>query len=219
VEVRRASVASATWLVRADTARRLVAASGLQVYEPVRGRALCALAFVRYEDSDLGAYNEVAVAVVVRPAGEGTRPGAYIHQLPVDQAFTLEAGRSIWGFPKWLSQSDLNFEHRQSSCVLRDGDDHILTLAVRRSRLPLPGREVTMDAYSHLDGVVRRTPWVMRVRGVRGRLGGATLVLGERHPMAAELRSLGLRRPVMTSTVTQMSARFEDPEVVRTAAP
>ena len=28
---------------------------------------------------------------------------AYVHHLPVDQAFTLEAGRTIWGYPKGMA--------------------------------------------------------------------------------------------------------------------
>ncbi len=28
---------------------------------------------------------------------------AFIHHLPVDQSFTLEAGRTIWGFPKIMA--------------------------------------------------------------------------------------------------------------------
>ena len=28
---------------------------------------------------------------------------AFIHHLPVNQAFTLEAGRTIWGFPKIMA--------------------------------------------------------------------------------------------------------------------
>ncbi|NKS52708.1 hypothetical protein GS500_05635 [Rhodococcus hoagii] len=31
------------------------------------------------------------------------RPGALIHQLPVDGEFTLAAGRGIWGFPKIMA--------------------------------------------------------------------------------------------------------------------
>ena len=29
--------------------------------------------------------------------------GAFIHHLPVDQAFTLEAGTTIWGYPKVMA--------------------------------------------------------------------------------------------------------------------
>jgi hypothetical protein len=46
------------------------------------------------------------------------------------------------------------------------------------------------------------------------RLGGATVRLGD-HPMADDLRSLGLpRRALMTTSVGLMSATFGEPEVV-----
>jgi hypothetical protein len=63
-------------------------------------------------------------------------------------------------------------------------------------------------SYSFRDGVLRRTPWETSSEGVTGRFGGATLVLGD-HPMADELRSLGLpRRALFTSHAARMRASF-----------
>jgi hypothetical protein len=86
VEVRDASAVSAMFLVRADVARALIAYSGLDVAEPLRGQAVCSLAFIRYVDGDLGPYNEFAVSFLVRPQGSHRRGrmGAFIHRLPVD---------------------------------------------------------------------------------------------------------------------------------------
>ncbi len=62
----------------------------------------------RYIDGDLGKYHEFGTCVMVNPPGSnasGLRAlgdaAAFIHHLPVDQSFTLEAGRTIWGgFPQ-----------------------------------------------------------------------------------------------------------------------
>ncbi|MBI2168037.1 MAG: acetoacetate decarboxylase family protein, partial [Actinobacteria bacterium] len=113
VEVRDARQWAAQFLVPADAAQAVIGDTGLQVARPFPGRAMLALAVVDYRDTDLDAYHEVAVSFVVRHhdapavAGEGEllrefwsgKVGAYIHQLPVDQTFTLEAGVLIWGFP------------------------------------------------------------------------------------------------------------------------
>ena len=71
------------------------------------GRAIVVLMLMHYIDGDLGEYHEYGTNVMVNPPGlDGDagharfRCGAFIHHLPVDQAFTLEAGRTIWGYPE-----------------------------------------------------------------------------------------------------------------------
>jgi hypothetical protein len=214
VEVRDASVAAATFIVPAAAVERLVAPTGLTVARVLGGRALCSLAFIDYKDNDLGDYNEVAVAFLVRPHDRSGGMAPYIHRLPVDQSFTCEAGQTIWGFPKWVTSMSVADEGGARSIVLGDDGRHVLTLAVRRSPIPLPSRDLVMHAYSFRDGVLRRTRWTTRNAGVHGRPGGATLVLGSGHPMADELRSIGFpRRALMTSTVAHMAATFDDAEI------
>ena len=155
------------------------------------GRAVCSLAFIDYRDNDLGQYHEVAVAFLVRPHDGSKGVGAYIHQLPVDGEFTCEAGRTIWGFPKFIAEAPISERDGGRSVQLHEGGRSILALSIGRRPLPMPGREATANAYSFLDGVLRCTPWTVRPTGVRGGPGGAALELGD-HPIADELRSLGL---------------------------
>jgi hypothetical protein len=69
-----------------------------------------------------------------------------------------------------------------------------------------------VDAYSHADGVLRRTAWSMEPAGVRGRPTGAVLSLGD-HPIAKELRSLGLPgRAVFSSTIDHVRMQFQAPD-------
>ena len=234
VQVRRAAQWGVQYLVPAGAAQRLVDPTGLEVAVPVPGRALLALAVCRYDDTDLDAYHEVAVSVVVRrhdadrSAGSRQRYrefaggdiGAYIHRLPVDQEFTCAAGRDVWGFPKWITTIDIDEPGpggavRGSGTTVRLVDDgaHVLTLTMASGgpfRLPAQ----SPPSYSYRDGVLRRTEWTTTSDGVSGRFGGATLVLGD-HPMADELRSLGLpRRAVFTSSAARMQATFGPAEVV-----
>ena len=62
----------------------------------------------RYIDGDLGAYYEYGTNVMVNPPGSKRQRfvrlrSAFVHHMLVDQAFTLEAGRTIWGFPKVMA--------------------------------------------------------------------------------------------------------------------
>ncbi|HYV59163.1 MAG TPA: acetoacetate decarboxylase family protein [Acidimicrobiia bacterium] len=224
VEVRDASASVASYLVPAAAAQDLIASSGLDVAEPIPGRAVCSLAFMRYLDGDLGPYHEFAVAFLVRhrgmePASAVTKSaevargfiGAFIHQLPVNQEFTLVAGRGIWGFPKFLADIDVDLTGRGARCELRHDGEHVLSLSIRRG-VTIPARGSSVDAYSHADGVLRRTAWSMQPTGVRGRPGGAELTLAD-HPIAKELRSLGLpRRATFSSTIDHVRMQFQAPD-------
>lgn len=214
VEIRQASAWSAMYAVPAAPARAMIEYSGLKVFQPLAGRAVCSLACVRYLDGDLGPYHEFAVAILVRPPGRsGDKPGAFIHRLPVNQPFTLEAGRRIWGFPKELMDIDITSVGGSSRCVIRDGG--ALVVDIRTSPgVPTPGRAAgsSIDAYSHLDGTTRRTRWQMRPGGVRARPTGTSVVLGE-HPIAKELRTLGLpKRALVTSSVSRLEMTFDAAE-------
>jgi hypothetical protein len=190
--------------------RDLIGHTGLEPRPLPRGRALCIVACIQYVDNDLGAYDEVAIAFPVAAGAHGPA-GAYIHQLPVDQGFTLAAGRSIWGFPKFMAEIDLSID-RAASCQLRAEGKDILRLDVAPRPLPLPSRPAKLSAYAAADGGLRRTPFWTHAQHVRGGPLGATLELGTDHHMARDLRSLGLpKRAVATTIVGTMQSRFEAP--------
>jgi hypothetical protein len=238
VEVRRAAQWGVQYLVPTAAAQRIVDPTGLEVTGPLPGKALVALAVCRYDDTDLDPYHEVALSFVVRSHDAPPDPGplgrlrefatgaigAYIHRLPVDQAFTCAAGRDIWGFPKWITTIDIDEpgpgEQRHgcgTTVRLVDDGAHVLSLTMA-SGGPIRLPSQAPPSYSFRDGLLRRTAWETSAEGVSGRPGGATLVLGD-HPMADELRSLGLpRRALFTSHAEQMRASFGAAEVVTARA-
>jgi hypothetical protein len=216
VEVRRAQSWFATFAVPLASAHALIEYSGLTPASTLPGRALCSLAFVDYTDGDLDPYHEVAVAILVRePGSERRRPaGAFIHQLPVDQTFTCEAGRTMWGFPKFVADIDIEAGARGAGrATLSLEGARVLALTIGGG-IPLPSRGTALDAFSHRDGVLRRTKWSLAGAGSRMRPGGARVELGD-HPIADELRSLGFpRRALMSGSLTDVRMEFAAAEVV-----
>jgi hypothetical protein len=223
VEVRRAAAWSATYTVPRDRAQALVPA-GLEV-AALGKRALLTLAFVRYDDSDLDAYEELAVSIAVRAhdakpagalrkAGEVARGGvrAYIRHLPVNEDFTLEAGRSIWGYPKWLAGISIVDDGRRAWCMLTEDGRRVLALGVRDGgSFKLPRRST--PTYSDANGDLNLTSWEL-TGDARGRIGGAILRLGEGR-IADELRALGLPKRALLSTSTpNVRARFGAPQKI-----
>lgn len=225
VRIRRASAVVALFGCPAGPAQQLVDYSGLRVLGHRSGRALVGLVHVRYVEGDLGRYDELGVAVVVRRHDDPVpvhrvrglralasgRTGLFIHRLPVDGEFTMAAGREIWGFPKVLADFDVRQDGARRRVVLRQDGRAAVDLTVRPGLpLPVPVRRLALRAYTCLDGVTRCTDWVLRPHGVRGRPGGASLLLGD-HPLARELAGLGLRRRALFSaSMTDAQMTFGD---------
>jgi hypothetical protein len=219
VRVRKADVHTAMFSVDAEAAQRLIDYSGLQVCQHRPGHAVVNLMLARYIDGDLGQYHEFGTCVMVNPPDSHARglralgaAAAFIHHLPVDQAFTLEAGRTIWGFPKIMAEFTVREDHRFGFDVSADGS-HIAGIDFGRS-LPVPSmftsRPQVLKTYTHAEGSTREVPWEMKVTGLRGRIGGATLRLGN-HPYAKELASLGLpRRAMVSGSVANVEMSFGD---------
>lgn len=229
VEVRDATSGAVTYLVSAAAARELLPGPELEIVEVLPGQALFSIAIIDYVDNDLGDYNEVSLAFFVRRRGKrGRLPVPYlgsvvdffsndlatwIWKLPVDQSFTCEAGKGIWGFPKTVEQIDFeDAGERRTGRLLMDGE-HVLTLSVPRGGSRTLA-DMPFTTYSYVDGALCRTRFVAGSTGVGFSLGGADLILGT-HPIADALRRLGLpRRALMSVWMQHQHARFEGPERV-----
>ncbi|BBX76015.1 acetoacetate decarboxylase family protein [Mycobacterium shinjukuense] len=223
VRIRTANLHSAMFSVSAAAAQRLIEYSGLRVCEHLPGRAIVMQMLVRYVDGDLGQYHEYGTAVMVNPPGTRvrgpkalTQAAAFIHHLPVDQQFTLEAGRTIWGFPKIMADFTVA-EGRKFGFDVSAGGRLIAAMEFRPG-LPVPSlrshESHVLKTYSHRDGVTREIPWEMRVSGMRARPGGARIRLGD-HPYAHELASLGLpKRALASQSAANVEMTFGDARVI-----
>ncbi|MFC5995704.1 acetoacetate decarboxylase family protein [Pseudonocardia hispaniensis] len=202
VRIADAALAGAVYLVRTESARYLVRETGLELVS-FAGRTPLFLLLVDYKINDLGDYDEVGVALLAR---HHRRTGLFLTQLPVTQSFTMEAGRALWGLPKWLARAELDIVGRHAECHLAEDDRHVLTasLSTLPGRLPLTVRAgLTTLAPRHSS--VLASSLRVRARGVRLGFAGR-VVLGRDHQMADELRALGLpRRPVCTVIVDHLA--------------
>ncbi|MET0316728.1 MAG: acetoacetate decarboxylase family protein [Rhodococcus fascians] len=237
VKIRTATQHMAMFSVDADAAQRMIDYSGLRVCRYRPRRAVVVLMLMHYLDGDLGQYLEYGTNVMVNPPGSDATgfkalqsAGAFIHHLPVDQAFTMEAGRSIWGYPKVLAdftvrgaddragvsgaddRAGVRDRHHFGFDVSIDGQFAVGMDFRRGLRAPsvLTSKTQVHPTYSHLNGVTRETAGEMRLSGVRYRPGGVTVRLGE-HPYARELASLGFpKRALISSSADNVEMTFGD---------
>lgn len=115
----------------------------------------------------------------------------FILDLPVTTAEARDAGRAVYGMPKFVADMDFTEEPGHRKVELWEQDAHILTLEVRTHGTLTPEHKPT-TLYSVHDGQLIET--VTRFQGYRQTglgAGAGTLVLGE-HPVADRLRALGV---------------------------
>ncbi len=223
VQVRNASSIAGMFWVPTTAVRALVDHPNLQIPEIIPNRTLCTIGLIDYIDNDLGDYNEISIGFFVRYGREvPSRFGSlalglmrgwaqpYIHRLPVNQSFTCEAGREIWGFPKTVDEIEFEDRPGARTCTWRKDGRLVMSCEARiggRGRY----RDREMISYAVRDGVLHATPFTSHGEQVGARPGGMKLVLGD-HPIADELRTLGLpRRPLVTTSIGCMSAEFGAP--------
>ena len=233
VRIRRATQHMAMFSVDADAAQRMIDYSGLQVCRFRPRRAAVILMLMHYVDGDLGPYLEYGTNVMVNPpgsTGSGLRAlrdaAAFIHHLPVDGEFTMQAGRKIWGYPKVLA--DFTVRGANNSAGVRDGQsfgfdvaidgEHAVSMEFRRGLATpsaLTSKPQVHPTFSHLDGVTRQTAGEMTLSGVRYRPGGVTMRLGD-HPIGRDLAALGLpKRALFSSSAENVEMTFGDAKEIR----
>jgi hypothetical protein len=205
IRVRKADVHSAMFTVDADAAQRLIDYSGLRVFELRPGRAVINLLLTRFVDCDLGQYNEFSFCAMVRPPGSDVRglrgfgtAGTFVHRMTVDGAFTLEAGRQIWGYPKVMADFTVRDGNPFAFDVSVDGSLVAEMEVSRGLPVPMPSKPQSLLTYTSLDGTTRETAAEQLSSGLRARIGGASIKLGD-HPIAKELASLGLPKKAFAS--------------------
>ncbi len=225
VRVRKATQHMAMFSVDADAAQRLIDYSGLRVCRYLPGRAIVVLTFMHYIDGDLDQYNEFNTSVMLNPPGapseskrSGLRAlqsaGAFTHHMPVDQEFTLEAGTKIWGYPKVMADFTVR-EGREFGFDCTVDGQLVVGMEFRRG-LPirLTPRHQAQRSYSVRDGVTCETAFEYTLDGVRTRLGGVRVRLGD-HPYAKELASLGLpKRAILSTSAANVQMTFGDAQEI-----
>jgi hypothetical protein len=212
VVVRKATSVAATYRVDGDAVQAIVGEHGLTAARRDDGTGGLSVAGVRYLDGDLGTYDELAIAYDVVDPDDPAGVAQLIAHLPVDGALTCAAGRGLWNFPKWVTDVRFIDEADEVGIVLEEEGETVLELRVpRRDAIELGDIEMPLVSLGAIEGKVQRTVSTMRFGGASMATGSAALTLGERHPLARELRALGLpeAQPETLTIVADSSSSWE----------
>lgn len=186
--------------------RRLLPTDRLKPAELVPGTGIVSLAAMEYRRiADVEPYNEfgIMVPVLYEPArnvpglpllmpDRFERFGLYVHHLPVTTEEARVFGVELWGYPKFVAEIGFEETGRARRCRLSCDGKAIATLEVAKSATR--ARPMNLFSYTVKDGQLLRTRIQAEGQMSSARFrGGASCDLGD-HPVAEELRDLGMRR-------------------------
>lgn len=184
------------------------------------------IACFEYREADVGAYNELAITVVLnQPSHRLNIPGralleverrhqvhSWVQHLPVTTEFARVSGVDLYNYPKLLA--DIEFNDDLTECRLSEGEEHIFTL--KGPRLPT-SRGGQLQAFNHvwMNQQPQGSEFKLNLLeiGMSRRPGAARLTIGERHPISRELDEVLLsRRSIDYRVVPRMEAILFGPE-------
>lgn len=233
VVVADAAMLMNAFVVDAAVAQDIISGSGFRVLEILPGKAILQLLCVDYRKNDLGDYNEGAIIFPVLAPGESRpfpffgalsrmamgRAGNFVYRMPVDQEFTTHAGRFIWGFPKWVARIDIEFAGKHARGTFYDDGELVYGIA-SKSGATARVKEQRIASLAVRDGRAWKTYGTNTGSGATFALGGELPVIGDKHPLALELRALGLpKKPLFTVSMTHTALTFAPPESVALGSP
>ncbi len=192
MEVTAFNAATMGFTVPAGPADALLPGAAFEIVETAPGMAQFIVSICDYRENPWGDYNEVNLGFLARPAGAPAEViGSFIYRMPVDQAFTCEAGNRVMGFPKIVTRIDANYTDERASFALWDQGEIVLAVSVPRVTAPTAATRSESASYSYLDGVPYSTPLAMDLSSAMVSPDDVEFTIGG-GPIGADLASLGL---------------------------
>jgi hypothetical protein len=192
MEVEELRAATLLFSVPAAAASALLPGDAFEVVEVAPGTAQLVIAACDYVHNPWGDYDELNLGFLARPAGAPDEViGSFVYRMPVNQAFTCEAGNRVMGFPKTVEDLTVTYADDTVSFRLAMGGHHVLTLTLPRAAPLGPPERVAATSYSYLGGVPYGTDLSMDMGTGLVDPADVVLQIGD-GPVADELRSLGL---------------------------
>ncbi|WP_318215646.1 acetoacetate decarboxylase family protein [Streptomyces sp. SCL15-6] len=185
------------------------------------GLGLVSVMFFRYDVCDIDFYTEAAVGIAVKPARHGKlgffdlvtslkneHLDSYVLSLPVSTEIAQVRGHDGYGFPKWVTDLDVDIDHHRTTArVANDSggvDLSLLAATPKQTAHPSGGRVSSLTSYTSIDGAWHSTLSQTNVlnAGTTRSTRDITLRIGECR-MADDLRSLKPIRTIQFDAMTE----------------
>lgn len=206
----------------------LLNGTGLKAGLHFLGKPIVALGLIQYKVSDLGAYNEIILAIPVIKLHEKTgwknwldlyagfnkrKGGQYIIHIPVTTQQSVDAGRNLWGYPKTLLPIQHNFTNNKVETQLYNSSNQPLLSVSGNLGIGIPIPPLQLMTYSFLKEKLIKTT-VNIFSGMNWRLGSKLniQVTDSTHPIGKDIIELGLthKHPIFTIESKHFKAHFNE---------
>jgi hypothetical protein len=187
------------------------------------GAACITVAVFDYRETTIGPYGEVGVGIPCRYGRTTAIPlvpllleralddvGYWLVQLPVTTEVANEAGKAIWGYPKFVAGIDIRASDREVECTVSEGGAPVFRATIVR---PGPSRPIRMPlrTYSRLDDEIHLAEVAIDGIGRIKKLGAEAALTFEDHPRNAALGELprSYRGPIEVRWFDQYRIRLD----------
>jgi hypothetical protein len=219
---------AALYTAKKEKIESLLKGTGLKAGLHFFGNPVVALGLIQYKQSDLGAYNEIILAIPVIRSHEKTswknwldlyagfnkrKGGQYIIHIPVTTQQSVDAGRNLWGYPKTLLPINHRFSNNQVETQLfNDSNKPLLQVAGRLGAgIPIPTMQLM--TYSFLKEKLIKTT-VNIFSGMKWKLGSQLKIQvnDPTHPMGKDILELGIteKNPIFCIESKHFKAHFNE---------
>ncbi len=195
-----------------EKVRKFLPSQNLRPVLLSKKKAVVVIAAFNYVETSIGPYGELGIAI---PVVHMRRPlpvlpliressckgfGMWVAHLPVTTTVAKEAGRQVWGYPKFVADMDFKVFPEYIECTLSEKQQHILTVRAPRKGLVRKDNK-PLITYSVADGNLIKTTIEQRAIYMMDLLpDNALLDLGE-HPVAQFLRELEISQKPFASRI------------------
>jgi hypothetical protein len=219
---------AALYTANTNKVNDLLNGTGLKAGLHFFGKPMVALGLIQYKVSDLGAYNEIILAIPVIQIHEKTgwknwldlyadfkkrKGGQFIIHIPVTTQCSVDAGREIWGYPKTLLPIVHEFSDRKIKTTLIDTDKQLLLEVNGNFGVGITIPTMDLMTYSFLNKQLTKTTVDVK-SGMQWKPNSnlKIQVKNNKHAICKDIVDLGInnKRPVFTIESTHFKASFNE---------
>ena len=206
-----------------------LAGTGLKPGLVFNGKPVVALGLIEYKESDLGAYNEVIIAIPVIPENEKSgysnwlelyaplksrKLGQYIIHIPVNSVQSMEAGMELWGYPKTvLGIKHVFSDNKIDSCIYKEDSVQSIIEFSGKLGMGIPIPSMDLMTYSFLNGELLKTKVDVKANMRWNPFADIQIKIKEPlHPICLDLDRFGIcnQKPLLTVSSTKFTAKFNE---------
>ncbi|MEN9883234.1 MAG: hypothetical protein RLZZ420_451 [Bacteroidota bacterium] len=220
------------YTANSEKVNTLLNGTGLKAGLHFFGKPTVALGLINYKKSDLGAYNEIILSIPVVQQHEKTgwanwidlyanfdkrKGGQYIIHIPVTTQVSVDAGRTLWGYPKTLLPIIHNFESGGINTLLLNEVNKPLITVKGNTAFEIPIPAMPLMTYSFLNDTLLKTTVDISCRMKCKINSGLTIHVADLdHPIGKSIRELGIdnKKPIFTIESKHFKAGFNKGQII-----